>query len=386
MTTGTETGWAPPTETERLLRESGASGDPEAVLDALSRCRLHVMVARLHADAPGYIPPFPSQHDPVTGRTCVPVLTAGMLPPWHPEWVFRRTTLTELAGRWPDNRWRLGVNLATPGAFTLDARPRNRRAWAAADARSAGPPAGLLLTDGGGPLHGPVAHGLAVGAHLAVHNGLVWNRLGTAYADYATDRAWLRNPWEIESRADHRQTLDALMAARLVGRTHESVLRVRRALADRLGRTPCLQEWSEGVAGALGRRGAPAGDLAEADQALRRVARYEERFRADGVLAPGGRVDTLSAFDHGRAVNVVRMGLGARYCDPREAERAVVRIGELARRTYRSWEEFSLGYALTRVIMFDGEDDAEEKYAQSLAQHRILTQDPTSPYRNIPWS
>ncbi|MDK0518021.1 DUF1266 domain-containing protein [Streptomyces sp. ML-6] len=376
----------PPTETERLLRESGASGDPGVVLDALSRCRLHVMVARLHADAPGYIAPFPSQHDPVTGRMCVPVLTSGMLPPWHPEWVFRRTTLTELAARWPDNRWRLGVNLATPGAFTLDARPKNRRVWLSADERSAGPPTGRLLTDGGGPLHGPVAYGLAVGAHLAVHNGLVWNRLGAAYADYESDRAWLRNPWGVENRAGHRQTLDALMAARLVGRTHESVLRIRRALAGRLGRTPSLQEWSEGATGALGRRGASATELTEADEALRRVTRYEERFRADGVLAPGGRIDTLSAFDHGRAVNVVRMGLGARYCDPQEAERAVVRIGELARGTYGSWEEFSLGYALTRMIVFDGEDGVEEKYAQSLAQHRVLTQDPTSPYRNIPWS
>ncbi|MGW2177692.1 DUF1266 domain-containing protein [Streptomyces sp. NPDC001732] len=386
MTTGTGIGWTPPTETERLLGEAGAGGDPEAVLDTLSHCRLHVMVARLHADAPGYIAPFPSQHDPVTGRMCVPVLTSGMLPPWHPEWVFRRTTLTELAGRWPDNKWRLGVNLATPGAFTLDARPKHRRAWLSADARSAGPPAGRLLTDSGGPLHGPVAHGLAVGAHLAVHNGLVWNRLGTAYADYESDLAWLRNPWGIENRADHRQTLDALMATRFIGRTHESVLRIRRALADRLGRTPSLQEWSENVGGTLGRRGAAATEPAEADEALRRIARYEARFRADGVLAPGGRIDTLSAFDHGRAVNVVRMGLGARYCDPQEAERAVLRIGELARRTYGSWEEFSLGYALTRLIMFDGEDDAEEKYAQSLTQHRILTQDPTSPYRNIPWS
>lgn len=129
-----------------------------------------------------------------------------------------------------------------------------------------------------------------------------------------------------------------------------------------------------------------AADLAEADESLRCIARYEARFRADGVLAPEGRIDTLSAFDHGRAVNVVRMALGARYCDPQQAEQAVLRIGELARRTYSSWEEFPLGYALTRLILFDGEVRAEEKYAESLAQHRILTQDPTSPYRNIPWS
>ncbi|MFG2630971.1 DUF1266 domain-containing protein [Streptomyces sp. NPDC048473] len=386
MTTGTGIGWAPPTETERLLQESGASGSTEAVLDTLSRCRLHVMVARLHADTPGFTAPLPSQYDPATGRTCVPVLTSGMLPPWHPDWVFRRTTLTELAGRWPDNKWWLGVNLATPCAITVEARPKHRRAWLSADARSGGPPAGRLLTHRGGQLHGPLAYGLAIGAHLAVHNGLVWNQLGAAYADYETDIARLRSPWGIENRADHRRTLDALMATRLIGRTHESVLRIRRALAGRLERTPSHQEWSESVTMTLSRRRTSAADLAEADEALRRISWYEGRFRADGVLPPDRRIDTLSAFDHGRAVNVVRMALGARYCDPQEAEQAVLRIGELARRTYGSWEEFSLGYALTRMILFDGEDHAEAKYAESLTQHRVLTQDPTSPYRNIPWS
>ncbi|MFF8716222.1 DUF1266 domain-containing protein [Streptomyces sp. NPDC015184] len=380
MTTRTETGWTPPTETERLLRESG---DPGTVLDALSRCRIHVMVARLHADAPGCIAPFPSQHDPVTGRMCVPVPTSGMLPPWHPEWVFRRTTLAEPAGRRPDNRWRLGVNLATPGAFALDARPRNRRTWPAADARSAGPPAGRLLTDGGGPLHGPVAHGLAVGAHLAVHNGLVRNRLGTAYADYETYRAWLRSPWGIENRADHRQTLDALMATRLVGRTHEAVLRVRRAPADRLGRTPSRQEWSEDVAGALGRRGAPAADLAEADQALRRVARHGARFRADGLPAPDGAVTTMVAYDYGRAVNLARWGLSARFRHPHEAEQAIVRAGALSRSAYASWEDFSAAYALGRVLRFDDEQYGTY-YEQNVTAHRLLAGDEGSPWRNVP--
>ncbi|MFF3129385.1 hypothetical protein ACFVRD_45995 [Streptomyces sp. NPDC057908] len=72
MTTGTGIDWAPPTEAERLLQESGASGSTYAVLDALSHCRLHVMVARLHADTPGFTAPLPSQYGPVTGRTCVP--------------------------------------------------------------------------------------------------------------------------------------------------------------------------------------------------------------------------------------------------------------------------------------------------------------------------
>ena len=39
----------------------------------------------------------------------------------------------------------------------------------------------------------------------------------------------------------------------------------------------------------------------------------------------------------------------------------------------------SLGYALTRLIHFDEDDDSGAKYQESLAQHRILTQDPTQP-------
>ncbi|NEE27805.1 DUF1266 domain-containing protein, partial [Streptomyces sp. SID7982] len=66
----------------------------------------------------------------------------------------------------------------------------------------------------------------------------------------------------------------------------------------------------------------------------------------DGVLAPEGRVDTLAAFDLGRAVNVVRLALGARYVDPQEAEQDVLRLGGLARAAYSSWADFSLGYLM----------------------------------------
>ncbi|MEW1725128.1 DUF1266 domain-containing protein [Streptomyces sp. NPDC093109] len=371
-----------------MLAEAVARGDDRSVLDALSRGRLYLLVARLHADTPGYVPPLPTARDPLTGRTCVSVLTTGMLPPWHPEWVFRETTLAELARIWPYDQRRLGVNLGSPYAVTVDARPSRRKAWPAAEERSGGVRRGQLLTDGGGPLHGPLAHGLALGAHLAVHNSLVWNRLGAAYIGYATDISWLRAPWRVTRRAEYRQTLDSLLAAQLVGRATESVLGTRRTLARRLGRPPSLREWYDGATGAAAQRGASHADMAEVDALLWRVVRYEDRFRADGVLAPDARIDTLAAFDLGRAVNVVRMALGARYCDPAEAERAVLRIGEAARKAYGSWPEFSLGYGLARLIGYH-EDDAEDEnrvtYEETLAQHRVLTRDPASPYRNIPW-
>ncbi|MER5770513.1 DUF1266 domain-containing protein [Streptomyces sp. NPDC001985] len=384
--TGADTGWVPPTEVERRLREAHARGSRDELIDALSRSRLYVLTARLHADTPGFTPPPVPAREPSGRRMCLPVLTAGMLPPWHPEWVFRQTSLAELARTWPDNRWRLGVNHGTPGAIAVDARPRRRREWLAARVRSGGPARIGLLTHGGGPLHGPLAHGLAVGAHLAVLNGLVWNQLGTVYEEYALDIARLEHPWRIGNRAGYEQVLSSLMATRLIGRTHESALRLRRSLAARLGRTPSSAEWREAAALDRARRGVSDADAAESEEALGRIEKYEELLRAEGVLAPGARVDSLAAFDHGRAVNVVRLALGARYCDPAQAEQSVLRIGALARQAYGSWEEFALGYALARLIHFDDEDASGTVRRETLAQHRVLTRDPAGPYRNIPWS
>ncbi|MFJ6613800.1 DUF1266 domain-containing protein [Streptomyces sp. NPDC091289] len=392
MTTGngteTESGKAvAPTGIERALSAAVAGGGADAVVELLARTRLYVLVARLHADIPGWTAPLPTIRDETSRRTCVPVLTQGVLPPWHPEWVFREVSIGELARIWPYDVRRLAVNHGTPFAATVDARPKHLKAWLKAEEHSGGPEQGVLLTDSGGPLHGPLAHGLALGAHLAVTNGLIWNRLGAAYEDYATDRARLRSPWGIPHRAEYRDRLASLMKNQLVGRVQEAVLRTRHTLANRLGRTPAREEWSEAVARAFAAR--DADDRAVADRALRYLTLYEEKFRADGVLAPDGRVDTLAAFDLGRAVNVVRLALGARYGDPHEAEQDVLRLGELARAAYASWADFSLGYLMARVVHRaedDGPEAAEPTYQQSLAEHRILTQDPAGPYRNIAWS
>ncbi|MFF0739469.1 DUF1266 domain-containing protein [Streptomyces sp. NPDC004111] len=417
--TGTAEGGAPappPTEIERELYAAARHGSgtggagahpvPDAVLDVLARTRLYLLVPRLHADTPGYAPPLPANPDPATGRTCVPVLTPGMLPPWHPEWVFRQVPLGELARVWPDNTWRLAVNPGTPYAMSLEARPKHRKAWAEAYERNGRTHrAGLLLTHGGGHLHGPLAHGLALGAQLAVHNSLVWNQLGAAYEDYATDIDRLRNPWHVNNRADYRRTLEALLETRMIGTLQEFALRTRHGMVRQLGRAPSEEEWTSAVTTTLRHRGTDAEDLAEAVGSLRCVLRFEARLRADGALAPDGRVDSLKAFDYGRAVNVVRLALGARYITPPEAEEAVLRIDERARRAYGSWADFSLGYAMTRLIYFTQDAVAEAargeggsgapgpldprsetKYQESLAQHRILTQDPAGPYRNIPWS
>jgi hypothetical protein len=79
------------------------------------------------------------------------------------------------------------------------------------------------------------------------------------------------------------------------------------------------------------------------------------------------------------------VGLSARFAEPYETERVVIQAGELARRVYRTWEEYSAGYLLGRVLRFDEEafghmDDS------ALIPHRVLVQDPGSPWRNIPFT
>ncbi|MGW2561981.1 DUF1266 domain-containing protein [Streptomyces sp. NPDC001514] len=341
MTTGTTTGWAPPTETEQLLYEARTGGGRETELAVLCRARLFMPVPRLHADTPGFTSRLAPVKDPGTGRWTVAVFTAGMLPPWHPEWVHRSTTLAELAQDWPNDRWRLAVNPGTPCALTLEARRSHRQTWLKISAGTGGPPRGLLVTHRGGPVHGALAHGLACGAHLSLHNSVAWNELGTTYFDYFRDAGMLRGTWKVTNRAQYRDTLAALLEAWFSGR-----------------RAQDSREDSE---------------------------RYEERFRDDGVLGPDERVASLSAFDYGRIIIFVRIGLGARLCAPQEAEEAVLTAGRLSRETYGSWSAFSAAYSLARVLAFD-DGEFGQTYQESVAQHRILTQDPRSPYRSVPWS
>ncbi|MFI6739239.1 DUF1266 domain-containing protein [Nonomuraea sp. NPDC050451] len=81
---------------------------------------------------------------------------------------------------------------------------------------------------------------------------------------------------------------------------------------------------------------------------------------------------------------MARWGLGARYCDLAEAERAVLRAGRLSRINYRSWEEFSAAYILGRCLHFD-EEEFGDWYGEMLNAHRILTTDRNSPWLNIPF-
>ncbi|KUL33974.1 hypothetical protein ADL22_31460 [Streptomyces sp. NRRL F-4489] len=351
----------PPTETERRLYEATARGDGDGQVAAIAGEDLYLAVPQ-----PGH-DPLPVYDDPVAGGKCIPVLTRGMLPPWEPQALFDRVTVEELAQDWPHDKWHLAVNPGTPFAAYLRATSAHRAGWLRVRAQVGVRPAGLLVTHFGGPLHGPVAQGLACGAPLAVHHSVPWNELGTAFLDYAADAETLRGQWSVADPTGWQQRFEQLLGGQFVPAETEAALRARGGAApDR--------------AAASG-----AGQAAPSGQAVPElVARYEERFRADGLLPAGGRVVSLAALDLAHAVGLVRWGLGARLCAPPQAEQAVARVAARAAEVYGSWEEFAAGYALGRVLAFDG-GWFGPAYAETAHLHRVLTQDPGSPWRVLPF-
>ncbi|KOT86500.1 hypothetical protein ADK86_39100 [Streptomyces sp. NRRL F-5755] len=334
--------------------EAGARGDWEGQIAAVAGEDLYLVVPQQGQE------PLPVYEDPAVGGTCIPVTTRGMLPPWHPQQFFDRVTLEELAMDWPNDKWKLAVNPGTPCAAYLPATAAHRAAWTRIRAQCGIRPGGLLSTHFGGPLHGPLAQGLACGAPVAVHHSVPWNELGTAFLDYSADAGLLREQWSVVDPPSWQQRLGQLLDAQFVPAGTEAALRAR---------SGGEKEEEKAEAG--------SGEVPEL------VEKYEERFRADGVLPAGGRVKSLVALDYAHAVALVRWGLGARLCAPPEAEQAVLRAGELARAAYGSWQEFSAGYALGRALAFDN-GWFGAAYQEAVHIHRVLTQDPASPWVGLP--
>ncbi|MFD7105319.1 DUF1266 domain-containing protein [Streptomyces celluloflavus] len=374
----------PPTETERRLCEATARGDWNGQLAALAGEDLYLAAPQQGQD------PLPVYDDPATGGKCIPVLTRGMLPPWQPQQFFDRVSVEELAQDWPNDKWQLAVNPGTPCATYLAASAAHRAVWLQFRAQVGVRPGGLLTTHLGGPLHGPLAQGLACGAPIAVQHSVPWNELGTAFLDHATDAQTLREQWSVADPASWQQRFDQLLGGQFVPAEAEAALRARARLRDGGERADGGERTEDGeLGGAEGPASAdpgcgaegPEGDAA-AHGIPELVGRYEERFRADGLLPADGRVVSLVALDLAHAVNLVRWGLGARLCAPHQAEQAVQQAGARAREVYGSWAEFAAGYALGRMLAFDNGWFGPQ-YAEAVHIHRALTQDPGSPWRGL---
>ncbi|GAA0925213.1 DUF1266 domain-containing protein [Nonomuraea longicatena] len=382
--------WQPPSETERDLYAAKLRGDWPGYFDVLAVADLWHAMPRAFVEAnPGRrrYTPTPWGHGPGV----LVFLTSGMLPHPEPDPVFFTVDLGDLVEDWSHHDVWLAVNPGSPCEAYFPATPEHRRRWRwHADAAEGHSRKGRLRTLwSGGVLHGPLAHGLACGALLCVANGSFWNAMGWHGRGFNAERRRLSEWWGIRSRQDWQLRQKELLADDVGDSLWETVLGVRAAMARELGGHVEVDHWRQVTEGLLRSRGpdGPAPDrlVAGAQRVIGRITRYEARFRADGLLRPGGFVGSVDAWFYGRAAKMARWGLGARYCSVEEAEEAVLEAGRLSRLAYSSWEAFSAGYVLGRCLHFDDEEFGHW-YADMLAAHRTLTTDPDSPWLNIPFN
>ncbi|WP_433469553.1 DUF1266 domain-containing protein [Spirillospora sp. CA-128828] len=235
----------------------------------------------------------------------------------------------------------------------------------------------ILITDPGSAAWGRLAAALAVGAHLAVGNGVSWNSLADHDESTGDDRVLLERDWGITDTASWRKQMDALLDAENSDAAIQMVL-------DQRGRGTDQRAWRDAIVAWCSERDISDQTVREVVELSGQILRYEARFRADGLLPPDGLVESVYGYDFGRAVNMARWGLNAGYCDAEEAEKCVLTAGHRAHQVYQSWGSFSAGYVLGRMLRFD-EGEFGEWYERSLAGHRILTEDSESPWRRMAW-
>ncbi|MEO3870084.1 DUF1266 domain-containing protein [Nonomuraea sp. B12E4] len=379
--------WVPPTDVERALCDAKARGDWDAYVRVLVSAGTFSYKPKDQIDRRKLVVNWLTEQGP-NGKPCLVVYTRGELPGRRPDAVACAAPLPFPTEEWWGGELQgLLVNPGSPsGTYFPDAK-RSRKHWKSLkkDVPKKGHDDDQLLTKYSGPLHGPLAHGLACGGHLAVHNQVIWNEIGDVYTTYEEDVETLRGSWGVTDRFNWQAQVQTLLQGHNSPPEPEFLLQLRNDLARRYPgshRDPAA--WQHVAGTALTQRGLAPADIQAVLGLIGKITRYEERFRADGILRPDGFVTSALAYDFGRAVNFARWGLSARFAEPYEAEQVAVTAGGLARQVYRSWEDYSAGYILGRVLRFDDESFGH-MYGSALSPHRILVQDPGSPWRNIPF-
>ncbi|MET7906704.1 DUF1266 domain-containing protein [Streptomyces avermitilis] len=357
------------------------------------------------ADPDGIFPRF--HRNLRTGARWWKVFTMGMLPAPQPDLVFGRKSLRWFARVWqPTDPPTLLVNPDSPCEVALPLGPAHSTEWSRVAEHVGEPSIGMQLRSlhAGGPLHGPVAHGLACGALLCVNNGSLWNAMAWHGTGYGSERRRLREWWGITSREEWQYYLRSLLACDASSSVWEFTLGLRRTIARDFGGHVDIGYWRQAAANVL-RAGAGGSTVLSTDgvtkseprpeseteakiegvqRLIGRITRYEARMRADGVLDEGRYVTSVEAWDLGRASKMARWGLGARFGTVQEAESAVVQAGRSAALSYRSWQDFSAAYILGRCLHFD-EEEFGDWYQDMVSAHRILMSEPGSPWLNIPF-
>ena len=238
----------------------------------------------------------------------------------------------------------------------------------------------VVAVDKREPTTGEFAAALAVGAHMSLGHGVSWNAIKDDANSQQKIYTSLRDQWDVNSPAELTDCLEQLLDNETGDPEADFVLDIRAAL----GGAPSTPAWRQAVTEHARAQGVPETVLDEMLATIERVVRYEERFRADGLLPPGGTVRSVLAYDWGRAVNMARWGLKIGYFREPQAREYVLRAGKLAFGRYSSWADLSAGYSLGRVLRFDN-DEFDVWYNTVLEPHQVLLSDPASPWLTLPW-
>jgi hypothetical protein len=211
-----------------------------------------------------------------------------------------------------------------------------------------------------------------------------WNDIGPVYGDYVGRMRSLRGTWGVTDAGEWREAMSALLGGDSAGSRTSFVLSLRHEVARRTGRPVEAGSWREIIQHRCRDRGIPPETACGLLDLATRIGRYEERFRADGLLPAGGHVHSTLAYDLGRAVTMARWGLEAQFCDQATAERLIIGAGERCLRHYASWTALSAGYAMGGALRTAGEESGP-RYDAALAVHRILTGAAGGPWQTVTW-
>lgn len=400
--------WAPPSEVEQALFEAKLREDWAAYFGTLAQSRLFFEIQKDKADATPSATYAVFEYDPrVAGGRVWAVHTEGMLPAPEPHRVFGWNYLEWFAKVWqPTDPPLIVVNPGSPCEAFLPSAPPHSATWARYGEQA--PPQNrsmrLRTLRVGGPLHGPVAHGLACGALLCVNNGSFWNGMAWHGTGYPGERKRLREWWGITTREQWQYYLRDLLACEQHSSVWDFALGLRRTIARDFGGHVDAGYWRQAAANVIRARSEGSVVVGEdgvtkaeprprseveahvegVQRLIGRITRYEARMRADGLLDGNQYVSSVDAWDLGRASKMARWGLGARLGTLQEAEAAVLQAGRAAALSYKSWQDFSAGYILGRCLHFDDEEFGDW-YRNMVDAHRILMSDPGSPWLTIPF-
>ncbi|WP_117212243.1 DUF1266 domain-containing protein [Allorhizocola rhizosphaerae] len=234
------------------------------------------------------------------------------------------------------------------------------------------------------PTTGELAAALAVGAHMSLNHGVSWNALRDDANSQQKIHENLKEQWGVSTPNELRETMEELLDDETGDSVADFVLDVRVQLVSQLHAHPDVELWRQAVTESARAQGVPETVIDNMTGTISRVVRYEERFRADGLLRDGGFVSSLLAYDWGRAVNMARWGYKLRMIGEEQAREYVLRAGKQAFGRYTSWADLSAGYSLGRVLRFDN-DEFDVWYNTVLEPHQVLLTDPASPWLTLPW-